>query len=135
MTLTRGAQRAIIAVYFAALVVVYAIAWLAPGVGLAHDDAVYLVTAKAIAAGHGYVIDSLPDPGPQTQFPPIFPGLLALFTFVSQQTLWLKLLPLACAAGWFVLTRKLLLKMGASRNDALLLVGLTAASPVVVYLS
>ena len=37
-------------------------------------------------------------------------------------------------AGWLVLTRKLLLKMGASRNDALLIIGLTAASPTVVFL-
>ncbi len=126
MTLNRPAQRAIVAIYFAAVAVVYAVAWLASGIGLVRDDATYLLTARALAAGHGY---------PQTQFPPVFPALLALFTLVSQQPLWLKLLPLACTAGWLALTRKLLLKMGASRNDALLLVGLTAASPMVVFLS
>lgn len=126
MTLNRGAQRAIISIYFAALAVIYAIAWLAPGIGLAHDDATYLETAKAIASGQGY---------PQTQFPPVFPLLLALLTLVSQQTLWLKVLPLVSTIGWLFLTRKLLLKMGASRNDALLLVGLTAACPMIVFLS
>ncbi|HTA45210.1 MAG TPA: hypothetical protein VK789_22335 [Bryobacteraceae bacterium] len=126
MTLNRGVQRAIIGTYFAALAVIYAIAWLAPAVGLARDDAAYLLTARAIATGQGY---------PQTQFPPVFPGLLALFTLISQQTQWLKALPLLCTAGWLVLTHKLLLKMGASRNDAFLLVGLTAASPMVVFLS
>jgi len=134
MTLNRGAQRAIIAIYFAVLAAVYAIAWLAPAIGLYHDDAIYLVTAKAIAAGHGYVIDSLPNPVPQTQFPPLFTSILALFTLVSLQPQWLKLLPLACSVGWLLLTRKLLLKMGASRNGALLLVGLTAASPTIVFL-
>jgi len=135
MTLNRGAQRAMIAVFFLAVAVVYAVAWSLPAIGLDHDDAGYLITAKAIATGHGYTIDSLPAPIPQTNYPPLFPAVLALFTFISVQAQWLKLLPLACAAGWLALTRRLLLKMGASRNSALLLVGLTAASPTVVFLS
>jgi hypothetical protein len=135
LTLTRGAQRAIIATFFALLALVYAFALFAPAIGLFHDDAVYLVTAKSIAAGHGYTIESLPHPIPQTKYPPLFPAVLALFTLVSQQAWWLKLCPLACAAGWLALTHRLLLRLGASRNDALLLVGLTAASPGIVYLS
>jgi hypothetical protein len=135
MTLNRGAQRAMIAVFFLVLAVVYALAWLLPVIGLYHDDATNLITARAIAAGHGYTIESLPHPIPQTKSPPLFPVVLALFTLVSGQTQWLKLLPLFCTAGWLVLTRKLLLKMGASRNAALLLVGLTAASPAVIFLS
>jgi 4-amino-4-deoxy-L-arabinose transferase-like glycosyltransferase len=135
MTLHRGAQRSIIAIFFAVLVVVYVVAWRAPAIGLYYDDGVYLVAAKAIAAGHGYTIESLPVPTPQTKYPPLFPAILALFTLVSQQPYWLKLLPLGCAIGWLALTRRLLLKMGASKNGALLLVGLTAASPAVVFLS
>jgi hypothetical protein len=135
MTINRTALRAIIAIYFAALAVIYAIAWISPAIGVYHDDAIYLVLAKAIAAGHGYLIESLPEPVPETGFPPLFPALLALFTLVSQQVQWLKLLPLACTAGWLILTRKLLLKMGASANSALLLVGMTAASPAIVLLS
>jgi hypothetical protein len=125
MTLSRAAQRAIIAIFFAVLAVVYGVAWLAPAIGLDHEDGAYLVSARAIAAGHGYTNDSLP---------PLFPAILALFTLVSEQPQWLKLLPFACALGWFVVLRKLLLKMGASPNGALLLVGLTAASPAVVFL-
>jgi hypothetical protein len=135
MTLNRGAQRAIIASYFAVLVALYAMAWFLPAIGLFQDDAGFLVTARAIAAGHGYVIDSLPHPIPQTQLPPLFPALLALWGAVSQHALWLKLLPLACAAGWLTLTRSLLLKMGASRNGSLLLVALAAASPTVIFIS
>jgi hypothetical protein len=135
MTLNRGAQRAMIAVFFSVLMVVYTAVWLSPAIGLDHDDATYLITARAIAAGHGYTIDSLPHPIPQTRFPPFFPAVLALFTLASGQTQWLKLLPLVCTAGWLVLTRKLLLKMGATRNGALLLVGLAAASPTVIFLS
>ncbi len=124
MRLNRRAQRATIAVFFFAVAAVYAVAWSLPAIGLDHDDAGYLIAAKAIAAGHGY-----------TNYPPLFPAVLALFTLISEQTQWLKLLPLICAAGWFLLTRGLLLKMGASKNSALLLVGLTAASPTVVFLS
>jgi len=113
-----------IAIFFCALAAVYAVAWSLPAIGFDHDDAGYLVTANAIAAGHG-----------SSHYPPLFPALLALFTFVSKQTQWLKLLPLACTAGWFAMTRKLLLKMGSSTNGALLLVGLTAACPTVVFLS
>jgi hypothetical protein len=135
MTLNRGALRAITAAWFAAIAIVYAISWLAPAIGLYQDDAVWLVTAKAIAAGHGYTVDSLPNPIAQAEYPPFFPAVLALFTLVSQQPLWLKLLPLASTAGWLLITRKLLLKMGASRNDALLIIGLTAATPTAVFLS
>jgi len=113
-----------IAIFFCALAAVYAVAWSLPAIGFDHDDAGYLVTANALAAGHG-----------QSHYPPLFPALLALFTLVSRHALWLKLLPLACASGWLAMTRKLLLKMGASTNGALLLVGLTAASPTIVFLS
>lgn len=135
MTFNRVVQRAIPAIFLAFLVVIYAVAWLAPAIGIFHDDAVYLVTAKAIAAGHGYTVDSVPNPVPETEHPPLFAALLALFALVSQQPLWLKLLPLVCTTGWLVLTFKLLVKMGSSRNGALLLVLLAALSPTVVFLS
>ena len=135
MTLNRGAQSAMIAIYFCALAAIWAVAWSLPAIGLDHDDATFLITAKAISAGHGYIVESLPKPIPQTAFPPFFPAVLALFTLVSLEGHWLKVLPLACAVGWLLLTRRLLLKMGASRSAALLLVGLTAASPTVVFLS
>ena len=135
MVLTPGAQRAIIATWFVVLAVIWTIAWLTPGIGLYHDDAIYLVTAKAIASGHGYTIASLPVPIAETKYPPVFPAFLALFTLVSSNAQWLKLLPMLCGLGWLYLTWRLLMKMGASTNGALFLVGLTAASPVVVFLA
>ena len=114
---------------------VYLVAWSLPAISLDHEAAANLVTASGIAAGHGYIVESLPTPIPQTNYPPFFPAVLAMFTLVSEQAQWLKLLPLVCAAGWLVLTHKLLLKMGASGTGALLLAGLTAASPTVVFLS
>ena len=74
MTLNRGAQRAMIAVFFSVVALVYAVAWSLPAVGLDHDDAACLITAKAIAAGHGYMIESLPTPIPPDELPAAFSG-------------------------------------------------------------
>lgn len=58
-------------------------AWLAwqwramPQLGIYHDDAIYLVSAKSLAEGSGYRIDSLPERPPQTKYPPLWPALLA----------------------------------------------------------
>ena len=51
--------------------------WDLPSLGAYHDDGVYLVTAKAIAQGKGYRIESLPDERWQTKYPPVFPLALA----------------------------------------------------------
>jgi hypothetical protein len=135
MTFTPRAQRVTIAVFLCLVAALYAYAWWLPAISLDSEAAAFLVTARSLATGHGYVIENLPRPVPQTNFPPLFPAMLALFTLVSQQAQWLKLLPLVCAFGWMLLTRGLLLKMGASPNSALLLIGLTAASPTVIFLS
>jgi hypothetical protein len=123
MNLTRGAQRAIIAIFCAILLVVYGIAWFAPSIGLFQDDGVNLVTAQSFVTGHGY-----------TTNPPVFPIMLGFFTLVSRQTQWLKLLPLLCTIGWLALSYRLLRRMGARSGGAWLLVLIAAASPTVVYL-
>jgi hypothetical protein len=46
--------------------------------GFYHDDGIYLVTAKALATGHGYKILSLPDELWQTKYPPVFPLALSV---------------------------------------------------------
>lgn len=135
MTLHGNTRRALIVICLAILGAIYAIAWLTPAVGLYHDDGVYLVTAKALAAGHGYTIESLPHAIPQAKYPPLFPALLSLFLLISDQTQWLKTLPLLCAAGWLAVTFRLLRKMGATANGALVLIFLTALSPTVVFLA
>jgi hypothetical protein len=135
MNLTRGARRAVIAIVCAAVAAIYAFAWLTPAIGLYHDDAVYLETAKSLAAGHGYIIESLPAAIPQTKYPPLWPAVLALFVLVSQNTLWLKLAPLLCTAGWLAVAYRLLKKMGATRIGAFALVMITAASPLTVFLT
>ncbi|MCU1326470.1 MAG: putative rane-bound dolichyl-phosphate-mannose-protein mannosyltransferase [Bryobacterales bacterium] len=128
------AVRWILITAIAAVAAIYVAAWLAPAIGLYHDDGVYLVTAKAIASGQGYVVNSLPTPVPQTKYPPLFPVLLALFTLVSGNPQWLKLLPLLCTAGWLFLSWRLLMRFGASGGSAALVVLLAAASPGTVFL-
>ena len=135
MDLTPRLQKRILAGGVAALAIIYTIVWLAPAIGAYHDDAVYLVSARALVAGHGYVIDSLPTPLPQTKYPPLLSALLALFLLVSDNAQWLKLVPMACAVGWFLLSIRLLRRMGASPGSAWLVVGLAAAAPGVVFLA
>jgi hypothetical protein len=135
MNLTRGAQRAILPAVCAVLAGIYVTAWLAPAIGLFHDDAVYLETAKALVSGHGYVIESLPAAIPQTKYPPLWPAVLGFFVLVSQNPLWLKLAPLLCTAGWLALSYRLLRKLGATRIGAFALVAITAASPTTVFVA
>ena len=45
--------------------------------GFYHDDLIYFTTAKAIAAGQGYVIPSFPGVLPQTKYPILYPLILA----------------------------------------------------------
>jgi dolichyl-phosphate-mannose-protein mannosyltransferase len=47
--------------------------------GLLDDDAVYQVTAKSLAEGHGYVRLDRPGQPHQTKYPPVYPLMLAIF--------------------------------------------------------
>jgi hypothetical protein len=49
-----------------------------PAAGIYHDDAIYILTARTLAEGRGYSIDSLPTPIAQTKYPILFPALLAV---------------------------------------------------------
>jgi hypothetical protein len=134
MTLTRGAQRAIIAAFCAAILAIYAVAWKTPSIGLAYEDGVHLVTAESLAAGQGFSIQSLPTPVPQTEVPPLFPALLAVFTLVSRNAQWLKLASTLATLGWLALTYRLLRRMGAGSGGAWLLTLIAAAAPMTVFL-
>ena len=136
MTLTRGAQRTIVRNGLRACSrnLCCGMAY-APAIGLFHDDAVYLETARSLASGHGYLIESLPSPIPQTKYPPLWPALLALFVLVSENPLWLKLPALLCTAGWLALSYKLLRRMGATYWGAMALVLIAAASPTTVFVA
>jgi hypothetical protein len=52
--------------------------YIVPGVcGFIHDDAIYVITAKAISEGDGYRLINLPDSPRQTKYPILYPLFLA----------------------------------------------------------
>src|SRR5689334_15476136 len=53
--------------------IVYYAALSTENFGRAHDDSIYLTTAKALATGQGYRIISLPYEPAQTKYPPFYP--------------------------------------------------------------
>jgi hypothetical protein len=101
------------------LAVMYVIAWFAPAIGLAYSD------GAALVEGVTHKVDTNP---------PLFPALLGVLALVSRRAQWLKLLPMVCTLLWLALTKRLLVKMGGSRECSWVLVVLTAASPTVLYL-
>lgn len=124
---------------FLCLVPIYLAGLRVPAVGLYHDDGVYLVTAKALAEGHGYRIISLPDEPRQTKYPPVFPSLLALTWRMAPAfpaNVWLlKLTPLIASLAWFLLTWRLYGALGMPASLRPLAVACTVAAPWTVYLS
>jgi len=48
-----------------------------PHLGFYHDDSIYWVSAKSLAAGDGYRISSLPGQPYQTKYPPLYAALLS----------------------------------------------------------
>jgi len=110
----------------------------APAVGMFHDDGIYLVTAKALATGHGYRIISLPGEIAQTKYPILFPALLAAVWKMSpqfpQNLFWLKLVPFACTLVWGALAFRFFRHETGSIPVAIALTGWLAMAPWVLFL-
>ncbi|MBI3769051.1 MAG: hypothetical protein HY271_11250 [Deltaproteobacteria bacterium] len=86
-----------VALALAAVVLVAGFVRLVPGVvGAFHDDAVYAITAKALAQGGGYHLINLPGAPPQTKYPILYPAALALL-WRSASTLEARLLAMQVA--------------------------------------
>ena len=45
--------------------------------GLSEDDSIYLSSARALADGHGYVLESVPGAPPATKYPVLYSWLLS----------------------------------------------------------
>jgi hypothetical protein len=130
------------AVVALALVPAVRLAWLSrdgPHLGFYHDDGVYWVTAKSIAAGEGYRIPSLPGEPYQTKYPPVFPMLLSLAWRMNPQfpanlatAAWLTWAPLPLL---ILLTGALLAQYGIGGRTRLLLCAVLALNPYLVFLS
>src|SRR5579884_255689 len=119
-------------------------AWLAarwrsmPQLGLNHDDAIYWVSAKSLAEGHGYRIASLPGEPWQTKYPPVLPLLLAAVWKLSPA--FPANLPLATLFLWLalpvyvLLTRAILRQFELREWECLLLTAAAALNPMACLL-
>jgi hypothetical protein len=77
--LTDKEKNRVIAALLFFLVLVLGYWRMVPGVcGFFHDDAIYVITAKALAHGQGYKLIFLPHAPIQTKFPILYPALLAM---------------------------------------------------------
>lgn len=130
------------AVFLAALAPSAYLAWTLrdmPHLGFYHDDSIYWVSARSLATGSGYRIQSLPGEPYQTKYPPLYPALLAgiwkidphfpanlpLATLFS----W-AFLPLFLGALWWFLS-----DYGFDFRERIVLLLMAALSPVVVVFS
>jgi hypothetical protein len=134
----------LLAVALSALVVVPAaravlVLLRSPGVGLFHDDGIYLVTAKALASGAGYRIISLPDTPFQTKYPILFPFVLSLVwravPSFPANLVWLRLVPLIASVGWLGVSWRVMRRAGTPVDVTILAVALTVVSPWTIFLS
>jgi hypothetical protein len=118
---------------------VYAICLFAPAFGQVHDDSVYLVSSRALANGAGYVVDSLPEPIPQTKYPILYPAILAVFwkftNNLATVALLSKLLSLLSTIAWILVLRRLIHRQLASPVAADWIVFLGVSVPWTVFLA
>ncbi|MEK6321639.1 MAG: hypothetical protein AABN33_08145 [Acidobacteriota bacterium] len=99
--------------------------------GAYHDDGIYVTTAKALAAGEGYRIISLPYEPAQTKYPPFYPFLLSLIWRVypnfPQNLTWMMMLSVGATISFLALTYRYLVKQGYTTGwKALIIIGMTA---------
>jgi hypothetical protein len=121
------------------LLPVYAIYLFAPSIGYMHDDGVYMVTARALAKGHGYLIESLPNNLPQTKYPILYPAVLSVLWKWIPDTdtavLASKVFSLVCCGVWLWLVTRYVRRQFTDQLTADWILFFTAAAPWVVFLS
>ena len=113
--------------------IVYYAALSTENFGRAHDDSIYVTTAKALATGQGYRIISLPFEPAQTKYPPFYPFLLSLiwklYPQFPQNLIPMMLLTVAATLGflavsyWYMVRNKY-----ANRWQALVVLALAAVN-------
>ena len=117
-------QKTATAAFILVLIALYATAWWPGPATRSHADAEMLLAAQSLAHGHGFPADA--------HFPPLFPVVLALLGFLSQDAHWLKLIPVIFTAAWCWALTALLRRIGASTWAAFLIAATTLAAPAVV---
>lgn len=130
-----------IAISLTATVLLLGSLQMVPGVcGVYHDDAIYVITAKALAQGEGYRLINLPNFPLQTKYPILYPALLAIIwkiwpsfpaNLVAMQSLSLIMGAAAAALAYLYLVR-----FGyASRGVAFASTLIPSVTPVFLYFS
>ena len=110
-----------------------------PRFGDFHDDSVYYVTAKSLASGGGYRIESLPGEPAQTKYPPLYPLLLSIAWKLDPQ--FPRNLTIAAWISWLALPAvlfqlpALFRRLGFSSGRMWLLLVLFAVNPYVALFS
>jgi len=102
-----------------------------------YDEGVYLIIAKALASGLGYVRDSLPDSPRETLYPPLFPLVLGmiwrLFPNFPDNLVVMRMLMLVAGVLFLVLSYRTLKDgLGLRHVEALSIVAIVGAHPVFV---
>jgi len=84
--------------------------------GSAHDDSIYVTTAKSLATGQGYRIISLPYEPAQTKYPPLHPFLLSLiwraYPQFPQNLVPMMILTIAATLSFLAISYRYLVKHG-----------------------
>ena len=131
-----------IGVFIAALAPSAYLAWTLrdmPHLGFYHDDSIYWVSAKSLAAGSGYRITSLPGEPFQTKYPPLYATLLAGIWRINPD--FPANLPLATLFAWLLFpiyvlgVRSFLRQCGFSRSIEYLLILAAGLSPIAAVFS
>jgi len=110
-----------------------------PRFGDFHDDSIYYVTAKSLASGGGYRIESLPGEPAQTKYPPLYPLLLSIAWKVDPQ--FPRNLTIAAWISWLALPAvlfqllALFRRLGFSTGRTWLLLVLFAVNPYTALFS
>ncbi len=143
LTGTRGTSQAVLDWFPYALILLLAPAYIyaavAPGAGVFHDDGVYMVTARALASGAGYRIDSLPGDVAQTKYPFLYPAMLAvvwrLLPGFAARVAAFKLLSLAFTVLWMAAVHRLARRWGVGRQGAGWVCFMTLSSGLVTFVA
>ena len=110
-----------------------------PRFGDLHDDSLYFVSAKSLADGGGYRIESLPGEPAQTKYPPLYPLLLSIAWRLNPQ--FPANLTLAAWLSWLALPAILFElaflypRWGLPRAGVWALIFLFAVNPYVILFS
>lgn len=110
-----------------------------PRFGDLHDDSLYFVSAKSLADGGGYRVESLPGEPSQTKYPPLYPLLLSIAWHLDPQ--FPNNLPVAAWISWLAVPAIMLQllwifpRLGITDWRAWLLMTLVAVNPYMLVFS